>query len=509
MLSVSNLSVRDRIRAQTIVEEVSLAVAPGEFVSLVGPSGSGKSTTVLSVLGLLPSSLEPVGGSGELAGTGVNFAEPSTVAGLRGKQAGIIFQDPFTGLNPVLRCGVQAEEPLRIHTDLGRRQRRVRVLDLFREVGLDDPERICGSLPSELSGGQVQRVMIAMAVAMEPALLLADEPTTALDAATERSVIRLLDRLRRDRGMAVVLITHDMELAASVSDRIIAMREGRLIASGDPLQDTEAEPAAIDRAVPKGATVGGCLVQVRAVSKAFARRGLFGGTGHQVQALDDVSFDIRRGEIVGVVGPSGSGKTTLGRCLAGLERPDAGTVQIGDAPNSGKNRFGKPSSVQVVYQNPFASLNPLMTVGDAIEEGLRSRRIPRGERRKYCRDLLTEVGLPHYFLGRRPAELSGGERQRIAIARALAADPRVLVADEPTASLDEVAGARILELLARLSHESELAVLLISHDRKSVHRLATRIFVMEEGKLRDGTQATEPGRAPPTATHGPEPDEGS
>ena len=484
-LSVSNLCVEDGSRTRTIIKGVSLQVAQGEFVSIVGPSGSGKSTTVLSVMGLLPPSLKLVSGHGEVAGTRVDFTDSSAIAGLRGKQAGMIFQDPFTGLNPVLRCGVQAEEPLRIHTDIGRRQRRGRVLELFREVGLEDPERIYGSLPSQLSGGQVQRVMIAMAVSMEPSLLLADEPTTALDAATERSVIGLLDRLRQDRGMGVVLITHDTELATSISDRILPMREGRFISLSGQLQDKEAETGAIDYRAPAGAGVGQPVVHVSAVSKTFAQRSLAGRTRPRIQALEDVSFNIRRGETVGVVGMSGTGKTTLGRCLAGLERPDAGTVQIEDTQIWGANQSGQPSPVQLVYQNPFASLNPVMTVGEAIEEGLRSRRIAREERLEHCRRLLTQVGLPHDYLGRRPSGLSGGERQRIVIARALAAEPRVLVADEPTASLDERTGAKILTLLARLSHENGLAILLISHDIRTVVRLADRVLVLEGGRLRE------------------------
>ena len=324
-----------------------------------------------------------------------------------------------------------------------------------------------------------------MAVALEPALLLADEPTTALDPATERAVIGLLERLRRDRGMAVVLITHDMQLAGSASDRVLRMREGRLDPPGALRRERGPETSPL-----RGPPAGGRLVEVRALSKTFARRG-FSGSGAPVKALDSVSMDIRAGEILGVVGPSGSGKTTLGRCLAGMERFDSGTVRLGGVGISAPHRIGRLNPVQVVYQNPFASLNPLMPVGDAIGEGLRSRRMPRRERRERVMRLLSLVGLADEHYGRLPNELSGGERQRAVIARTVAAEPRLLVADEPTASLDESTGMRILGLLARLAHERGLAVLLISHDRRAIVRIADRVMVLANGALQE-TSKTAP-----------------
>lgn len=486
-LSVADLCVRDAVRSRAVIEGVCFEVARGEFVSLVGPSGSGKSTTVLSVLGLLRPPLEPVSGSGQLAGAPVEFSDPSSVAGFRGTRAAMIFQDPFASLNPVLRCGTQVEEPLRIHTDLDRGRRRERVLELFSEVGFEDPGRVCESLPSELSGGQVQRVMIAMAVALEPVLLLADEPTTALDPSTERVVVGLLDRLRRKHGMAVMLITHDAQLAESVSDRILSMREGRLMSREAPDRGrySAVGSAARFRAAPGRAFGSERIMSVRAVSKTFRRQSSFGGDDRQIRALREISLDIHRGEIVGVFGPSGSGKTTLGRCLAGLEGADAGTILLEDAAISAPRRIGRTSPVQLIYQNPYASLNPVMAVGDAIEEGLRSRRVPHRQRRGRALRLLTLVGLPKEFYSRLPRELSGGERQRIVIARALAVEPKILVADEPTASLDERTGTRILGLLARLSRELGLSVLLISHDLEAVARVAVRVVKLEDGRLRE------------------------
>ena len=479
-LSVTGLKVRDRSRGRTIVDDVSFEVAPGEIVSLVGPSGSGKSTTVLGIMGLLCSPLEVVGGSGRIGSVPVDFTDAAAIGELRGTGAAMIFQDPFASLNPVLRCGAQAEEPLRLHTELGRRERRTRVLELFSEVGFDDPLRIYNSLPSELSGGQLQRVMIAMATALDPALLLADEPTTALDPASERTVIGLLGRLRRERGMAVVMITHDAELATSVSNRVLAMGDGRLSVLGSPAQSPDITSTAIPQAPllkPNGA---GYLITACELTKIFGRRATPDGG---IRGIRDVSLGIHRGEVVGVVGPSGSGKTTLGRCLAGLERPDKGTVQLEGATASVSHSIGSVAPVQLIYQSPYASLNPVMPVGEAVEEALRSRRVSRQERRNRALRLLAQVGLSADFYDRLPKALSGGERQRVVIARALAAEPHVLVADEPTASLDEHTATSILRLLKQLSYQSVLGVLLISHDRKAIVRIADRVMLMDDGSL--------------------------
>ena len=479
-LCVTGLKVRDRSRGRTIVDDVSFRVAPGEIVSLVGPSGSGKSTTVLGAMGLLRLPLEVVGGSGSIAGVPVDFGDATAIGELRGTGAAMIFQDPLASLNPVLRCGAQAEEPLRVHTDLGRRGRRTRILELFSDVGLDEPSRIYHSLPSELSGGQLQRVMIAMATALGPALLLADELTTALDPDSERIVIELLDRLRRERGMAVVMITHDAALATSVSDRVLTMRNGRLSEVGSRARDVDMESTTIPRS-PRPKPLGvRHLIAALGLTKSFDRKA---ATDGRVRGIRDVSLGIHRGEVVGVVGPSGSGKTTLGRCLAGLERPDSGTVRLEGSTVSASRRIGSVAPVQLIYQSPYTSLNPVMPAGEAVEEALRSRRVSRRERRNRALRLLAQVGLSADFYHRFPEAISGGERQRVVIARALAAEPRVIVADEPTASLDERTATGILGLLEQLSCDNELGVLLISHDRKAIAQIADRVMVMDDGCL--------------------------
>ena len=481
-LSVTGLEVRDRSRERTIVDNISFQVGPGEFVSLLGPSGSGKSTTALGVMGLLRHPLEVVGGSGRIAGVPVDFTDAAAIRELRGSVAAMIFQDPFSSLNPVLNCGAQAEEPLCVHTELGRRGRRTKVLELFSEVGLEEPRRIYNSLPSELSGGQLQRVMIAMATALSPVLLLADEPTTALDPDSERTVIELLDRLRRERGMAVMMITHDAELATSVSDRVLAMGDGRLSAPGSPAHSLDVESTEMLRTSLPEPVGDGYLIAAHGLTKSFGRRAALDGTNRGIR---DVSLGINRGEVLGVVGPSGSGKTTLGRCLAGLERPDSGTVSLEDSVGLAHRRAGSAAPVQVIYQSPYASLNPAMTVGENLEEGLRSHRLGRLERRQRTIGFLEKVGLTADFRDRKPQELSGGERQRIVVARALGADPCVLVADEPTASLDESAGTMVLRLLVHLARGRGIGILLISHDRKVIMQFADRVLRLQDGLVQD------------------------
>lgn len=480
VFSLKDLSVKDISRGRTIIDSVSIELRPAEIVSLLGPSGSGKSTTALAMMGLLRSPLELVGGRAVLDGQTVHFNDARQLSEIRGNRLSMIFQDPFSSLNPVLPCGKQAEEPLKIHTTAGRVERREQILELFREVGFGEPERIYSSLPTELSGGQLQRVMLAMATILEPSVLLADEPTTALDPESQEEVIKLLQQMRERHGMAILLITHDRELASSVSDRVLGMHNGRLVGVDEPAAGftqvgSNGEHSAIDSDL---------LLTVSKMSKTFIRNGVFTDKSAQVKALDDINLEMYRGEVVGIVGPSGSGKTTLGRCIAGLTAPDCGEIMLnGRGVNAVRGRR-KPSPVQMVYQSPYASLNPTMRIGESIEEGPRTRGMAREQRRELAIRLLEQVDLSPTFYTRFPHALSGGERQRVVIARALAADPKLLVADEPTASLDEHTGAQVLDLLKRLARGLGFAVLLISHDRKAILRISDRVMILEDGKLK-------------------------
>jgi len=484
-ISVKGLGVQDARTGVSIIDEVSFELRPGEIVSLLGPSGSGKSTTALAVMGLLRPPLLVSSGTAVLGGEKIDVNDPVQLSAVRGRRLSMIFQDPFSSLNPVLPCGVQAEEPLRIHTDVGGRQRRERVLDRFREVGFDEPDRIYRSLPSQLSGGQLQRVMLAMATILGPTVLLADEPTTALDPEAQEGILGLLAKMRERHGMAILLITHDLDLARTVSDRVLRMQDGRLLeGDGQVERHQDKAPTGVRRVMSGGASRAP-LLSVRGLSKTFVRGGIpgIGRRRRCVKTLADIDFDLARGEILGIIGPSGSGKTTLGRCISGLTTPDQGEIILEGKPVDAKGKRRGASPVQMVYQNPYASLNPVMRIGESVEEGPRAEGMPSGERRELAVRLLKQVGLSPDFYSRLPGELSGGERQRAVIARALATEPRLLVADEPTASLDVQTGIQVLDLLKRLTHEIGLGVLLISHDRKTIARVSDRVMALHDGKL--------------------------
>lgn len=479
-LSVRGLSVRDTQTGKTILDDVSFDLRQGELVCLVGPSGSGKSTTALATMGLVSRPLDIARGMGSLVDQEICFTEPQYLARLRGYRLSMIFQDPFSSLNPVLPCGQQAEEPLKIHTEARRLERRHKVLALFQEMGFEDPERIYRSRPADLSGGQLQRVMIAMAIVLNPSVLIADEPTTALDPVSQKGIIDLLLHLKETRGMAILLITHDRDLASMVSDHTLSMRDGRLVE--DAYQKAGRIESSPGPVAASGAEVGAhgsdVLVSVRGLTKVFVRRNALTSRLARVSALEKVSLEIRRSEIVGVIGASGSGKTTLGRCIAGLTLADSGEIVLDGSRVLSQAGRGHGSAVQMVYQSPYASLNPTMRVGEAVEEGPRARGTPRPERKDLAVRLLGQVGLDESVYDRFPRELSGGERQRVAIARALAGNPKLLVADEPTASLDERTGAQVLDLLKGLARTLGLSVLLISHDRKVIARVCDRVIAL-------------------------------
>ncbi|WP_433558283.1 dipeptide ABC transporter ATP-binding protein [Pseudonocardia xinjiangensis] len=507
LLRVEGLDVSYRTAGGSLhaVRGASLTVAPGEVVAIVGESGSGKSTLAQSVIGLLPPNGSVDAGSIRLAG-GDGPAEE--LAGLpekafrsiRGRRIGLVPQDPTVSLNPVQKIGTQVAEALRVHGLADRRQAAIDAVELLARAGLPDPRVRAGQYPHELSGGMRQRVLIAIAVAANPALLIADEPTSALDATVQRRILDHLEHLTRETGTAVLLITHDLGVAADRADRILVMSGGEIVEEGpvgtilgspaDPYTRTLLasapglrRPGAKTRApVP----VGEPLVEVRNLVKDFPLPRVNGRRG-VLRAVDDVSFTIGRGETLALVGESGSGKSTTARLVLRLADPTAGQVLFDGTDITrvtGKDWRALRRRAQLVYQNPYASLDPKFSVEEVVTEPLRAFRVgSSAEQRQRAADLVQKVALPASVLARRPVELSGGQRQRVAIARALALSPDLVVCDEPVSALDVSVQAKVLDLLAELQAEAGLAYLFISHDLAVVRSVAHRVGVMRDGRL--------------------------
>ncbi len=523
VLSVRDLTVDyDSGRRQgRAVDGLSFDIAPGEALALVGESGCGKTTTALAMLRLLPQSTE-IGGQIRFGGEDIATLDENRLRALRGNQIGMIFQEPMTSLNPVHRIGDQIAEVLRMHSDLDRRARRARVLELLEQVAIPEPQRRINAYPHELSGGQRQRVVIAMAIAMRPRLLIADEPTTALDSTIQLQILELLDRLRRDLGMALLLISHDLPVVARWTDRVMVMHHGvaleqlpaaDLFARGahpytrglisasirldaathytrGRLTEIRALPDGtgglrfdLHRPVPAAAArpapaTAAPLLTVEAVTIAYDR--------HR-KAVDDLSLSIAQGETLGLVGESGCGKSTLSRAILGLVRPTAGQIRLGDEAITGATPARLRAlrrRVQMVFQDPFASLNPRQRVEDILGGLLRlhgeSDRIARQRRVAAC---LDQVGLPAGAATRFAHEFSGGQRQRIGIARALILRPDLVVLDEPVSALDVSIQAQILNLLSDLRDELGLSYLFISHDLAVVQYVSDRVAVMQAGRI--------------------------
>ncbi|MEV6364987.1 ABC transporter ATP-binding protein [Nocardia asteroides] len=491
LLRVTCLRVTYRSRSGPVdaLRGASIEVARGEVVALVGESGSGKSTLAHSVIGLLGDSARIVAGGVEFGGEPIDPTDEKTLRRLRGVRIGFVPQDPGLSLNPVLRVGEQVAETLLVHRLADRRGARLRALDLLAEVGLDRPELRARQYPHELSGGQRQRVLIAIALACGPELIIADEPTSALDATVARQVLdRLAERIAA-RGTAVLLITHDLAVAAERADRLVVLEHGEIVESGPAAQvlDRPAHPytrrllAASPALAPTPIRAprpraDSPLLSVRALHKRFHAA--------DVTAVDDVEFTLDRGETLALVGESGSGKSTTARIALRLTEPDSGTVTFDGHDLTGARRRRLRElrrRFQVVYQNPYSSLDPRWQVGDIVAEPLRAYGI--GDRSRRVTELLDQVALPAEFTARRPAELSGGQRQRVAIARALALRPDLLVLDEPVSALDASVQAQILDLLDTLQAELALGYLFISHDLAVVRRISDRVAVMRHGRI--------------------------
>ncbi|KVD35090.1 microcin ABC transporter ATP-binding protein [Burkholderia ubonensis] len=500
LLSLERLQVR--FGDTVAVDDVTLAIGRGERVALVGESGSGKSVTALAILRLLRDA--EVGGTIRFAGQDLVAKSEREMRGLRGSDIAMIFQEPMTALNPLYTIGAQIGETIQLHDGVTAGDARKRAIALLARTGIAEPERRVDSYPHQLSGGQRQRAMIAMALACRPRLLLADEPTTALDVTIRAQIVELLLELQREeaekRGMAILLITHDLNLVRHFADRIAVMERGRLVESG-AVERIFAAPehpytqrllnSRPQRAVVPVLPIAPVLLDARHVTVQFARKrpGLAGWfKSVPVAAVSDVSVSVRQGETLGVVGESGSGKSTLAMALLGLQKTAHGEIEFqGRALSSyrGREQAALRSNMQVVFQDPFSSLSPRHTIERIVGEGLELHRpdLSADARRAKSLAVLREVGLDRTVMHRYPHEFSGGQRQRIAIARALVLEPRILILDEPTSALDVSIQQQVLKLLANLQQKYNLGYLFISHDLDVIGAMAHRVAVMQDGAI--------------------------
>ena len=492
-LAVDGLSVRlppgaDRALA---LDGVSLQVSPGEVLCLVGESGSGKSMLAAAVMRLLPPGVSVAGGRIALDGTDLLGLPEREMRRIRGARVAMVFQDPSTALNPLHRIGDQVAEPYRTHSDLPRAAVDARVLDLLGQVGLPDPAGAAGAYPHQLSGGQRQRVSIAIALALEPGVLIADEPTTALDVTTQAQVLALMRDLQRRRGMALLFVTHDFGVVAEVADRVAVLQRGVLVEQG-PAEGVLNRPAhpytrALIAAVPPlapaepRAVSSEVVLAAEGLSKTY-RSGRWSRRA-PVAALDGVGLTLPRGATLGVVGESGSGKSTLARVLLRLLTPDGGRVLLDGADLLHMPGRQAARRIGMVFQDPYASLNPRRRVGELVAQGPMIHGVARGPAMARARELLALVALDPAAADRYPHEFSGGQRQRIALARALALEPAVLVADEPVSALDVSVQAQVLALLADLRARLGLSMVFVTHDLRVAGRICDRVAVMQRGRV--------------------------
>ena len=479
------------------VSDVSLAIRAKEIVCVVGESGSGKSIMGKAILGLLPKPhVRATGGRIVFEGRDLLAVPEEEMRRLRGGRIAMIFQEPMTALNPLMKVGRQIDEVLEVHTALTPAERRARVLELIADVHLPDPERIIESYPHQLSGGQRQRIVIAMALALEPALIIADEPTTALDVTTQAQILHLMKELQRKHGTSVLFITHDFGVVAEIADRVAVMRYGEVLEAGtadevlrDPRADyTKALIAAVPGLRPrrKEAAQVQPLLVVRDLEKTYISGGGFGASPRRVKAVSKVSLELGRQSSLALVGESGSGKSTLARCIIGLETPDGGDILIDGERISGLSRDQlRPyrRHMQMVFQDPFASLNPRQRVGDIIAVGPMIQGVSREQALAEARELLALVGLKPEAAERYPHEFSGGQRQRIGIARALAVKPKLIVADEPVSALDVSVQKQVLDLLNDLRRQFGLSLLFITHDLRVAATVCEDIVIMQRGEI--------------------------
>ena len=516
ILEVRNLKVA--FDGRTVVENVNFSLRRGTTLGIVGESGSGKSVSTLALMGLLPKNAT-VSGSAVLEGSELLTLDEEGFRGIRGKRISMIFQEPMTSLNPVQKCGAQVVEMLRQHEEVTAQDARERVIGLFREVLLPRPEKIFDSYPHEISGGQKQRVMIAMALVNKPDILIADEPTTALDVTVQKTILELLRDLQEKHGTSIIFITHDLGVIAQVADEIMVMYRGKVMEQGPaaeilhnpkepytkgllacrpPLEDKPRRLPTVEEYLEgeryAGATTDSDasplsphpspLLSVKDLSVTYTlKRNFFGKPVQTLKGVDGVTFDIMEGETLGLVGESGCGKSTLGRALLRLIEHSSGSVSYRNKPldtlSSKEMRALRPK-LQIIFQDPYSSLNPRITIGDAIREPLT---VHGGGDRSKVLELMEQVGLRAEWYSRYPHELSGGQRQRVCIARALILQPELVICDESVSALDVSVQAQVLNLLNDLKEKYHYTYLFITHDLSVVHYMADRIMVMQKGKI--------------------------
>ncbi len=498
LLTVEDLAVTFRAdgKETEAVKPLSFSIGKGETLALVGESGSGKSVTALSIMQLLPPSAHHPSGSIRFNGRQLIGASHKEMRKVRGNRISMIFQEPMTSLNPLHTIERQIGEVLTLHRGLGESAARKKVLELLNKVHIRNPEQRLGAYPHQLSGGQRQRVMIAMALANEPDLLIADEPTTALDVTVQAQILKLLSELQQDLGMAMLLITHDLGIVRKMADTVCVMTKGEMVEQG-PSEDVFAAPAhpytrhLLDAEPsgqpPKSDDRAEIVMQADDIKVWFpVKRGFFRKTVDHVKAVDGIDLTVRAGQTLGVVGESGSGKTTLGLALLRLISSQGRIAYLGNNIEQFGFREMQPlrSDLQVVFQDPFGSLSPRLSISEIVEEGL----VVQGgfsyaERRRRAAEALEEVGIGAEALDRYPHEFSGGQRQRIAVARAMVLEPNFVMLDEPTSALDMSVQAQIVDLLRDLQKRHNLAYMFISHDLKVVRALANEVIVMRAGRV--------------------------
>lgn len=491
VFSVDHLQVS--FGAVQAVRGVSFSVDAGKTLAIVGESGSGKSASLLGTTGLLPGSAT-VEGSVLHLGQEILGLPDRDLRRIRGAKIGFVFQDPLSNLHPLKTIGDQISEAISVHQKMGRKEKRERVLALLDDVGITDPKARLSDYPRHLSGGMRQRVMIAIAIALDPGLIIADEPTTALDVTVQAAILDLLKRLQEEHGTALIFVSHDLAVVSDIADDVVVMRDGIVVEKAPaadiylrPRQDYTRELLGAARlggpkaySAGKGREAVRPLLEVQAVARSFGSR----------PVLDDVSFSVGEGEILGLVGESGSGKSTIGRLIAGLDRPDAGRISLKGTEYSRPGSAGGflqgdlRKSIQVVFQDPYASLNPRRRIETILSDPFVIHgMVDRAELRENVEQLVADVELPKDILDRLPSQLSGGQRQRVAIARAIALRPSLIVADEPVSALDITTQAKVIRLLARLRDKLGVSFLFISHDLGVVGELCDRVIVLEQGRI--------------------------
>ncbi|WP_136685147.1 ABC transporter ATP-binding protein [Falsirhodobacter xinxiangensis] len=491
------VGIAGRAGLPPVLKGVSFDIRRGETVCLVGESGSGKSVTSLSTMGLLPKdALAVISGQIRLNGQDLLALSPGQMKQRRAKDLAMIFQEPMTALNPVMKVGAQITEVLDLHTSLGAAEKRARVIDIMKQVHLPDVERIFESYPHQLSGGQRQRIMIAMALILEPSLLIADEPTTALDVTTQKQILSLIAELQARHGTAVLFITHDMGVVAEIADRVCVMRHGEILETGTIRQVLEqprhdyaqallsAVPSLVPRVSRPDAVAAPVLV-AKGLGKTY-RSGSLLGRKSEVRASYDVGFDLKPGRTLGIVGESGSGKTTVARSIMRLIEPTEGQILLdGDdiAHLSSSQMKPRRRKLQVVFQDPYRSLNPRWTIAQSLTEGPLNYGVPYAEAIAEAKRLLGVISLPEDALRRYPHQFSGGQRQRIAIARAVMLRPDVLVADEAVSALDVSVQAQVLDLLDELQRQTGIAIVFITHDLRVAAQICDDVLVMQRGAV--------------------------